>query len=162
MICQRIDAGNRDAVNALIRQRWFTTVMVIRGEAVDMIRLDGFLIRQDGEILGLITYRVSGETLEITSLDSFREGQGIGSALLEAAVQEAGERGCRRMSLITTNDNLNALRFYQKRGFDLTALFPNAVDLARKQKPEIPLIGDYGIPLHHEIELQRQIGAQCV
>jgi len=54
----------------------------------------------------------------------------------------------------TTNDNLNALRFYQKRGFVLAAVYPEAIERARKIKPTISLIGYEGIPLRDEIELE--------
>lgn len=118
MTCERITAGSRDTVNGFIRQQWYTTTMIICGEAVDMTAVEGFIFREEEAIRGLITYRVPGEVLEITSLDSLRERQGIGSALLERTIREARERGCRKIVLITTNDNLNALRFYQKRDFD--------------------------------------------
>lgn len=157
MICERVTAENRDAVNTFIRRQWYTTTMVIRGETVDMTVVEGFFFGEKEDIQGLITYRISDDILEITSLDSLRENQGIGSALLERTILEARERKCQKVVLITTNDNLNALRFYQKRGFDLARLYRNAVDLARDKKPEIPLVGDFGIPLHHEIELEQLI-----
>jgi hypothetical protein len=57
--------------------------------------------------------------------------------------------------LISTNDNLNALKFYQKRGFSLVKLYKNAVNETRKKiKPEIPLIGENGIPIRDEVELE--------
>ena len=55
---------------------------------------------------------------------------------------------------MTTNDNLKAIGFYQKRGFDMTRLHYKSVEKSRKIKPEIPLIGDYGIPLRHELEFE--------
>jgi hypothetical protein len=64
----------------------------------------------------------------------------------------AGYANCKR--LITTNDNLNALRFYQKRGLALVAVHRNALEESRRIKPEIPLIGSDGIPLRDEIELE--------
>ena len=92
--------------------------------------------------------------MEILSLDSLQEHKGIGTSLLNAAIEEARNRGLERIMLITTNDNLPALRFYQKRGFDLVRIHRNMVEQARKIKPEIPLIGMDGIPLKHEIELE--------
>ena len=72
----------------------------------------------------------------------------------EETIVEAKSLGCSRITLITTNDNLPALRFYQKRGFDMVRLYRNAVEHSRKIKPEIPLTGMDGIPLKHEIELE--------
>jgi hypothetical protein len=59
---------------------------------------------------------------------------------------------------VTTNDNVDALRFYQRRGFRLRAVRPGAVDDARRTlKPEIPAVGEQGIPIRDEIELERAI-----
>jgi len=73
--------------------------------------------------------------------------------LIEAAVGAARHFGCREVRLTTTNDNVDALRFYQRRGFRLAELRPGAVDRSRQEKPQIPQTGDYGIPLHDEIDL---------
>ena len=103
---------------------------------------------------GLVTFHIAGDACEIVTLDSLHPGQGIGTALIEAVKAAAGAAGCRRLWLITTNDNLHALGFYQKRGFRLVAVHPGAVDDSRKLKPEIPLIGNDGIPIRDEIELE--------
>lgn len=154
---ERIDSANRELVNVFIREHWYTTTMVIRGKQIDMTQTEGFFLLEKENIIGLLTYIVYDGILEITSLDSLRENQGIGSALVNMAVREAAERGLQKIVLMTTNDNINAIRFYQKRGFDMVRLFRNAVDAARKLKPEIPLIGENAIPLHHEIEFERWI-----
>jgi GNAT superfamily N-acetyltransferase len=90
----------------------------------------------------------------VLSLDSLREGRGVGTALLEMVKDAAREAGCDRIRLITTNDNLDALRFYQKRGFVLVALHRDAVTAARALKPSIPLLGDHGIPIRDELDLE--------
>ena len=98
-----------------LERSWGSTTVVSRGTAHDASRLPALLAVQDDEIVGLATYHVAGGTCELVSLDSLREGQGIGSALLAGVADEAGRRGCHRLWLITTNDNLNAIRFYQRR-----------------------------------------------
>lgn len=157
MECERISSSNRNLVNAFIKQHWYTTTMIIRGKEIDMTKVDGFYFRDGKTIIGLITYIVYNNTLEITSLDSLQENQGIGSELVETVVHEAKERNLQKIVLITTNDNINAIRFYQKRGFDMAYLFRNAMDISRKLKPEIPLIGENSIPLRHEIEFELSI-----
>ena len=157
MECERISSSNRNLVNAFIKQHWYTTTMIIRGKEIDMTKVDGFYFRDGKTIVGLITYIVYNNTLEITSLDSLQENQGIGSELVETVIHEAKERNLQKIVLITTNDNINAIRFYQKRGFDMAHLFRNAMDISRKLKPEIPLIGDNSIPLRHEIEFELSI-----
>ncbi len=150
----QIDQMNRDDIDAFIIRQWFSLQMVVHGESIDLSIADGWYACQDDEIIGLITYRISGDEMEILSLDSLRENQGTGTALLNKAISEARNNGITKIMLITTNDNLPALRFYQKRGFDMVRLFYNAVDQSRKLKPEIPLFGIDGIPLKHEIELE--------
>ena len=149
-----IDPADRSRIDEFIMSRWFTMKMVVRGESVDLGSADGFYACDGDGITGLITFRFSGNEMEILSLDSVPENRGTGTALLDAAVMRAKESGAGRVVLITTNDNLAALRVYQKRGFDMAHLYRNAVDRARQIKPEIPLTGMGGIPLKHEIELE--------
>ena len=157
MIIKQIEQNDRGHIDAFIISQWFTMRMVVHGESFDLGSADGFYACDGGDIIGLITYRITGSEMEILSLDSLRENQGVGTALLGEAVAKAKDTGCARISLITTNDNLNALRFYQKRGFDMVRIYHNALELSRKLKPEIPLIGMDGIPLRHEIELEMRL-----
>jgi GNAT superfamily N-acetyltransferase len=124
-------------------------------------QLPGFVAWEGEEPVGLLTYHADNGRMEIVSLDSLREGRGIGSALMQAVEEAALREGVRRLWLITTNDNLHALRFYQKRGYVLAALHANAVATARRIKPEIPLIGNDGIPIRDELELEKAWGAQA-
>lgn len=149
--------ANRERVNDFIQERWLSLRMIVRGRAVDMSGIDGVAAVEDGRLVGLVTYIVTDETLEIMSLDSVEEGRGTGTALLGRAVAAAREKGCARVALITTNDNVKALRFYQKRGFDMARLYRDALEVSRKLKLEIPLIGMDGIPLRHEIELEMKL-----
>ena len=157
MECKRINSQNRNFINAFIKQHWYTTTMIIRGREIDMTKAEGFYFSEEKNIIGLITYIVYNGILEITSLDSLQENRGIGSKLVEAVIHEAKERKCQKIILITTNDNINAIKFYQKRGFDMANLFRNALDISRKLKPEIHLIGENSIPLRHEIEFELSI-----
>ena len=150
-----IDQTDREQIDAFIVRQWYTTQMVVHGERIDLGSADGFYTCDGEEITGLITFRISAKEMEILSLDSLHEHRGTGTALLNAAIRKARDMGLERIMLITTNDNLPALRFYQKRGFDLVRIHRNMLEQARKIKPEIPLIGIDGIPLRHEIELER-------
>ncbi len=105
----------------------------------------------------MLTYVREREQCEILTLHASRQWRGIGSALVEAVERLAAQRGCTRLWVITTNDNVDALRFYQRRGFRLAALHPGAVDGSRARlKPEIPTVGDHGIPLRDEVELEKR------
>jgi GNAT superfamily N-acetyltransferase len=107
--------------------------------------------------VGLVTYNIVDDSCEIVTLNSTYPSSGIGTALVEAVRDIAIKSACKRLWLITTNDNLNALRFYQKRSFVLVAVHRNALELSRKLKPEIPMIGNHGIPLRDEIELEMML-----
>ena len=136
------------------RKHWGDEFVVAHGVIYRPEALNGFLAIEDDQWVGEITYSVSGDECEIVSLDSLREGHGIGTKLMDAAVDEARTRSCRRVFLITTNDNLHALGFYQRRGFELVRIHRHALDETRKLKPGIPLIGMNHIPLRDEIELE--------
>lgn len=112
------------------------------------------MILEGENIIGLLTYHLAYESCEVVTLDSLRPASGLGTALLEGAKAAARQARCHRLWLITTNDNLNALRFYQKRGFELVAVHRNALKHSRLIKPHLPLIGEHGIPLRDEIELE--------
>jgi ribosomal protein S18 acetylase RimI-like enzyme len=113
-----------------------------------------------GTIVGVLTYIVSPPDAEILTLHVDRQWHGGGTRLIDAAERVAIDAGCERLFLITTNDNVDALRFYQRRGFRLAELRPGAVDRSRAtHKPGIPVVGDYGIPLRDELVLDKPLSA---
>ena len=123
-----------------------------RGELIDALDLPGLVAERDGERVGLLTYRLASGGAELESIATGERHAGVGTALLEAVRRELAGQG--RLWLVTTNDNLDALRFYQRRGFALVALRPSAVALGRELKPSIPAVGAFGIPLRDELELE--------
>lgn len=121
-----------------------------RGELVDPRTLEAAVAVDDGVVRGLVTWAVRGAECEVVTVD----GPGVGAHLMDAAVEAARAAGCTRLWLVTTNDNLRALRFYQRYGLKLTALRPGAVDEARRRlKPTIPPTGEDGLPIRDELEL---------
>ena len=141
-----------------VRERWHADFVVNHGTVMRPAECPGLVARLDGERVGLLTYNVDAQGLEVVSLDSLREGVGVGHALLDAAEAEARRQGCRRFWLVTTNDNLRALGLYQRRGMRLVALRAGAMDEARRTlKPELVEIGNDGIPLRDELELELQL-----
>ena len=134
---------------------WGADFIVSRGRKIFPTEIDGFYaIDESGQRVGLITCEIRDHQCEIVTLDAFTKFQGIGTRLLDTVVNDATLRGCHRLWLITTNDNLDAIRFYQRRGLTIAAVYPNALALSRKLKPSIPKIGQHGIPLRDEIEFE--------
>jgi ribosomal protein S18 acetylase RimI-like enzyme len=135
-------------------EHWGGEEMITRGNVYRPEQLDGFVVEDVSGWVGLLTFVINQNECEVTSLDSLREGKGIGTRLINQVLDEARKRKCKRLFLITTNDNLHALGFYQKRGFEIVAVYRGAVNESRKRKPGIPLVGMDGIPLRDEIELE--------
>jgi DNA-3-methyladenine glycosylase I len=149
-----LSTADRDWARQVLTARWRAPRIVTRGRVHQADELPGFVAGGPDDLAGLITYRIDGGQCEVVSLDSLVEGRGVGGALLAAVTDAARAAGCRRVWLVTTNDNLRALRFYQKRGLVLVAVHRNALEQSRRLKPEIPLLGEDGIPLRDELELE--------
>jgi GNAT superfamily N-acetyltransferase len=149
-----INKDDKVWVASLLAEWWAGPRTVTRGKLHQPDELPGFIAVKDSKPAGLITYRIDGKECEVVTMNSLVERIGIGSALIDAVKKVAASRGCRRLWLITTNDNTAALRFYQKYGLSLAALHRNAIEQDRLLKPEIPLLGNDGIPIRDEIELE--------
>ena len=155
MEIEAVSGRNRRETAEFLKARWFSDKMAVRGELVDLAALPGFVAREGGRIVGAVTWREkSREEWEILSLDSILERRGVGTALLNRAVGAARAARCAWVTLIATNDNTGAMRFYQRRGFDMARLYRDALDADRRLKPSIPLRGEGGIPLRHEVEFR--------
>lgn len=152
---QPLDETRKPWVQDFINSEWGSPGIVTRGKLHDTEKLSGFVAIENNKPTGLITYSIEKSECEIISLNSLKEKRGVGSALIEAVTQLAQNRGCRRVWVITTNDNIDAFHYYQKRGFHLRAVYPNALVASRKLKPTISQIGIDGIPLRDEIELEK-------
>ncbi|MBN1401471.1 MAG: GNAT family N-acetyltransferase [Anaerolineae bacterium] len=128
--------------------------VVSRGVLHQADQLPGLIATRHGAAEGLLTYRIADREMEVVTLHAAQPGQGVGSRLIEAAREKAAALGCRRLWLITTNDNARAIRFYQRRGLTLAAVHRHAIAESRKLKPEIPMIGFGGVPIEDELEFE--------
>lgn len=150
--------ADKPVVAPILVREWGATEVVALslGGAVDASTLPGWLAEQDGEVVGLLTYVVRDEVAELVTINAFTGG-GVGAALLAELITHCRAGGVRSVHVTTTNDNTRALRFYQRAGFHLTALRPDAVTEARKRKPEIPERGQDDIPVRDELELTMEL-----
>jgi L-amino acid N-acyltransferase YncA len=154
---RRAEANDRDAIDAFLDDRGSVRVARL-GELVDARAHPALVAREGGRLVGVLTYILTSDACEILTLHTVEQWWGAGTALIGAVEDIAKREGCGRLFLITTNDNLDALRFYQRRGFELCALHRGAVDYSRAHlKPEIPTRGDYGIALRDELELDKRL-----
>jgi len=153
-----VTVADKGWLGDLVARNWGAEFVVTRGRKVYPTEIEGLCAVDDrGDRVGLVTFEVIGDQCEIVTLDALRQFAGIGTALVEGVRRVANERGCRRLWLITTNDNLDAIRFYQRRGFVIAAVHVNALAESRLLKPSIPEIGLHGIPLRDEIEFEMAV-----
>jgi len=152
-----VDSDDGDWIAQFITERWGAEFIAAHYKVYHCRDLPGFVATDGEDKVGLLTYKIVAGDCEIVSLDSLQSCMGIGTGLIDAVKGAACESGCKRLWLVTTNDNMNALRFYQKRGFALVKINRNAIEFARNLKP-VPLIGAEGIPLRDEIELEMMLG----
>jgi len=156
---RRVEAHEHPLVADFLEAHWGSVQIVSRGQVHEADKLPAFIAIWDEQLVGLVTYHIHQDVCEIVSLDSLMVKIGVGSALIAAVIKEALRCGCKRVWLITTNDNLSALGFYQRRGFRLVAVYQGAIDAAREIKPNIPIMGMDNIPIHDEIELEMWLQA---
>jgi GNAT superfamily N-acetyltransferase len=145
-------------IEKILNERWGGGRVVVHGEIFDARLLPALVA---GEREGLATYQTrktnNNNVAELITLDAVTIKQGMGTALIEALIAKLRADGVDVLRVTTTNDNLDALRFYQRRGFRIIAVRPGAVEESRRIKPSIPAIGEYGIPIRDEIELERRV-----
>jgi GNAT superfamily N-acetyltransferase len=143
-------------IDRMLKDHWGGSTIVVHEECFDASQLPALIA---GDFEGLLTYavRAEGAVAEVISLNALQQRRGIGTALIETLASLLASRHVRILELTTTNDNLDALRFYQRRGFRIVRVRPDAVDAARSLKPTIPTVGDHNIALHDEIDLARRL-----
>ena len=149
-----ITKNDKEWIARVVKKWWGSTDIVTRGQLIGVTTLPGFLATRKKTLVGLVTYRILGNECEIVTLNSLMNRKGIGARLVNKVKKVAVSSKCKRLFVITTNDNMDALRFYQKHGFSLVAVHRNALEQSRCLKKDIPLIGQNGIPLRDEIELE--------
>jgi GNAT superfamily N-acetyltransferase len=153
-----VEGRDLDWVREELTKNWGRPQIWSIGRMFQADALPGFVAERDGQRLGLVTYslkeNIKPNECEIVTLSSRVENSGVGGGLLDAAVAAARGAGKTRIFLTTTNDNLRALGFYQRRGWILVKLHQGIIVWARERYPGIPKIGMNGIPWRDELELE--------
>ena len=152
-----LQPDDRGWLEAALREHTAGLPIVSRGHLFDGLALPGLVAVHGGDVAGVALYDLGADECEVVFLAALLDGVGAGTALLLAVAELARDAGCRRAWLVTTNDNTAAIRFYQRRGWDLVAIHHDALDRSRALKPAIPLTGNDGIPLRHELEFELRL-----
>ncbi|MBK8020209.1 MAG: GNAT family N-acetyltransferase [Chloroflexi bacterium] len=154
MLVEPVADADREWANEWLTRFWGSTAIVSNGVFQELSNAPGVIAWLEGGRAGMLNYSIEGDSMEITSLFSIIDGIGVGTALIQAALDGARQMGLRRVWLVTTNDNTRAMRFYQRRGFTIAAVRLNQLEKSRLLKPEIPPLGDDDIPLRDEFEFE--------
>jgi ribosomal protein S18 acetylase RimI-like enzyme len=151
---RRLGRADADWVRGELRRAWGSVYAARKGQVVDASALDGFVASLDCVDVGLVTVLQRGLEYEVVSISTTIEGQGVGRALMSRAIEDARSRGCRRVWLTTTNNNIRAIAFYQRLGMNMCAFYRDGVSASRQVKPSIPLCDHSGVPIAHELEFE--------
>jgi N-acetylglutamate synthase-like GNAT family acetyltransferase len=152
---RRADENDRPWIRELVVNEFASSRVVSRGRVHDdAFMLDGFVVESDGRPVGCALWHEIDGDAELVVLVTTYRGAGAGTALLDAVIDYARVNKWTRLWLITTNDNTDALRLYQRAGWDWVAWYRDAVSDARALKPELPEHGSHQIPIRHELELE--------
>ena len=153
----KIDAPFREKVQPILDETWGSPFLAINGKLWDSRTMPGYAAVSGDEVIGYLLYEFHDGVCEIMVLESVVQNIGIASALIEQVKQTAKSSGLKKIIVQTSNDNIHAFRFYQRRGFTISEIRLCAMDSARRLKPSIPLIGEEGIPLRDEIEFEIEV-----
>lgn len=144
---------DRLAARELFNQDFGRTKIVAFGEVMDIDQIPALVAIRHSSPSGALAYRLLGDALHIVALatDPMWQRSGVGACLLAEAELLARRLKLSRLLVATSNDNLPALYFYQRRGYRLTALVPNSVAEHTHQQ----VAGFAGIPVTDEIRLEK-------
>ena len=150
-----VTPADREWIADIVTASFGSVRVVSHGELIeDASLLDGYAVEHDGRAVGCALLNVSGTDAELVVLATTYRGAGAGTSLLDAVVERAKESGWTRLWLITSNDNTDAIRLYQRSGWDWVGFRRDGITKARALKPEIPETGNHGIAVRHEIEFE--------
>ena len=152
-----LEEADRKWVSQLIKEEWSSSRIVTRGRSYNIEDLSGFIAVYKNEKVGLLTYNFENNECEIITLNSLIEKIGIATCLLWSLESFMQSKKVKRIWVITTNDNIDALRFYQMKGFQIKTIYVDAIKKSRVLKPEIPNLGFYDIEIRDEIELEKKL-----
>lgn len=150
--------ADRDWLKSAISERLGDLRQASRGRLMRLDEHDALIAWSGEERIAFLAYFIEGSECEISGLASVVENLGAGTALIDAVKDQASKAGCKRLRVVTTNDNTHAIRFYQRRSFRIAAVRVGRIDDYRRTlKPEIPATGHDGIPIRDEVELEMRL-----
>jgi ribosomal protein S18 acetylase RimI-like enzyme len=147
--------SDRAAARELFQRDFGRTRIVAFGEVMDIESMPALVAVLYAEPSGALAYRLLGDSLHIVALatDPMWQRSGVGGYLVAEAELIARKLKLGRIVVATTNDNLPALHFYQRRGYRMTELVASSVVAHTHQE----IAGFAGIPVRDEIRLEKRL-----
>lgn len=147
--------SDRAAARELFERDFGRTEIVSFGEVMNIDAMPALVAVMYDEPSGALAYRLLGDALHIVALatDPMWQRSGVGGHLIAEAELLARRLELARLLVSTTNDNLPALYFYQRRGYRLIELVPDS--FVRQTGRVVP--GFAGIPVRDEIRLEKRL-----
>lgn len=155
---QATDA-DRARVVALFVTDFGRSKFIAFGEEFQAETVPTIVAEMDGDLAGALAYRLQQGMLQIVALATDPEWQrsGVGGQLVDHAERVALEAGATHVAVATTNDNLPALYFYQRRGYRLTEV---AVDAIASANEGATIVGFAGIVIRDEFHLVKPLAPE--
>ena len=150
--------ADRAAARELFARDFGRTKIVAYGEVMDIDQMPALVAVRYADPSGALAYRLHGDALHIVALatDPMWQRSGVGGHLVAEAELIARRLNLRRLVVSTTNDNLPALYFYQRRGYRMTDFVPSSIIMHTGQE----VAGFAGIPVRDEIRLEKTLAEE--
>jgi len=146
---------DREPSLALFRHDFGRAAIVAFGEVMTLENHPAIVAEMKGELAGALAYRLQPGAFQIIALatDPMWQRSGVASHLVGEAELLTRRHGLSRLVFATTNDNLPALYFYQRRGWTITEVAAGAM-ITRSPAAHV---GFAGIPVRDEIRLEKRL-----
>jgi ribosomal protein S18 acetylase RimI-like enzyme len=153
VLVRQAEPEDRDACLALFKRDFGRAAIVAFGEVMALEEYPAIVAEMKGELAGALAYRLVPDALHIVALatDPMWQRSGVASHLTAEAELLARRHGRERLVFSTTNDNLPALYFYQRRGWTVTEVVAGAMI------PHATGVGFAGIPVRDEIRIEKRL-----
>jgi ribosomal protein S18 acetylase RimI-like enzyme len=150
--------ADRAAARELFARDFGRTKIVAYGEVMDIDQMPALVAVRYADPSGALAYRLHGDALHIVALatDPMWQRSGVGGHLVAEAELIARRLKLRRLVVSTTNDNLPALYFYQRRGYRMTDFVPSSIIMHTGQE----VAGFAGIPVRDEVRLEKTLAEE--
>jgi ribosomal protein S18 acetylase RimI-like enzyme len=146
-------ASERNAIRRCVKQFWGEEEQLSFDRKFDAIGLPAYVAKVRNQVIGFISFAEADDTIIIVALgvQPKYQGSGVGTSLIAKVEAEAKRQGMSKLLVSTSNDDLPALAFYQRLGFQIYEVKPNVI--AEKHGKILEGIGR--LPIRDELRLQK-------